>query len=342
MRFLFVAYMVLASSMIITWDHGVFAVLMSSLAMEFLFSIDDEIYQVIASMGFEDSVVFCHRLLPALRAFVLIDTPVAVPDDPEKPLPTENLCPEGQPANVQGAVEPKPKDNFESVPPVIARCWPANSESVQRSEMINAGAVLLTTGLFFLHCIQSLQIATNKSFFPDPEEIRVQGDEGNRAKQKDPNAPAYFFQKIFDEVEFRRVAQITAGIFAGGFFIAAVMRVRRPHCSTPWQQHLHAAARWAWPLLRLLQTGLCLIAVYSLIIHCVYYGMLAWYSTASSPGRVGAWVVYRIFSTDAGSFWSAFVLHSAVSCWRAVLRSAPPSPASPDPRALKEDLVQAS
>jgi hypothetical protein len=43
LRFLFIAYMVLASSMIVTWDHGVFAVLMSCLAMEFLFSIDEEI-----------------------------------------------------------------------------------------------------------------------------------------------------------------------------------------------------------------------------------------------------------------------------------------------------------
>jgi hypothetical protein len=130
------------------------------------------------------------------------------------------------------------------------------------------GAVLLTAGLFILHCIQSLQIATKKPLFPDPKKS---DGSSRQPMKKDPNAPAYFFKKIFEEEEFRRVAQITAGIFSAVFLTAAVMRAR----STGTEVRT-LGTLWAWRLLRLLQTGLCLVAVYSLVIHFVYYGLLAW------------------------------------------------------------------
>ncbi len=308
LRFLFIAYMVLASAMIITWDHGVFAVLMSCLAMEFLFCIDDEIYEVLSSMGFEDSLIFRNRLLPALKAFARINSLPAEPVDQK----TGN---DGEPAPPAS--------------PTAAPAQPAVGVGMQRSEIFNAGAVMLTAGLFILHCIQSLQIATNQPLFHYSDDSN--GEDLNlRVMPKDPNAPAFFFQVMFEEDRFRRIALITTGIFAAAFLIAAAM-----HWSRCRLKVYTISTLWAWPLLRLLQTGLCLVAVYSLIINCVYYGMLAWYKDASSPERVGAWVANRIFSEEEQSFWTAVALHSFISFWRAIPRSAPPSAASHAPGAAK-------
>jgi hypothetical protein len=285
-------------------------------------------------MGFESSLIFHNRLLPALKVFALIDPPTDESEKSEQDL-SENLGPKGEP--VPGEAPPAQKDKSEpAAAPARPRCCPTVFANAQRSEVFNAGAVLLTAGLFILHCIQSLQIATNKSLFPDPEQTNG-GDENRKPKEKDPNAQAYIFKKIFEEETFRRVAQITAGIFAAAFLTAAVMRARRPDTEVRTLGTL-----WAWRLLRLLQTGLCLVAVYSLVIHCVYYGLLAWYKDSSSPGRVGALVAHGIFSREAGSFWTAVALHSAISLWRAISRSAPPTAASPSPDVVLSDMVKAS
>jgi hypothetical protein len=97
---------------------------------------------------------------------------------------------------------------------------------------------------------------------------------------------------------------------------------------------------WFRPLLRLLQTGLCLLATYSLIIHCVYYGLLAWYFEESSPARIGEWVASRIFSHEGRTFWSGFAFHSVINCWRAVSRSAPAGPQTSTKAGNSNDVTE--
>ncbi len=320
MRFLFVAYMVLASSMIITWDHGVFAVLLSCLVIEFLFNIDDDLYKVLASMGFEDSTVFCCRLLPIMREFALVysDVPPGKPNNSEDEV---NPCPESEQRPPPPAMaNPGELENSDPSATQSAPGHACRRVDLTPQEIFNLGGVLLTAGLFILHCIQSLQIATNRELF-STEGLSTSKERG--AVPTYQNNPSYFFQKIFDETRHRRIYLITGGIFLGVFAIAAGIRVAdfmRGQSPKP-RSRLHRICAALPVLLRAVQTGLCLIVVYHLIVSCVHGGMLAWYTEASSRAGVGKRIV-SVLSRDGSYLCTCFTLYTVISGLRAISRSA--------------------